>query len=256
MIAIIAITPKGKKIANQIKKQLPKAQIFLAHKLGRATKEDSLFKQRLKDLVGQLFKEYDQIIFCMALGIVIRIISPYLKDKFTDPAIIVIDEGKRFVISALHHKKADELTFQVANILKALPILTTGRESNKNIIVGIGCRKQEKKEQIVKAVKEALKIKRLELTQVRCLATIDLKETEEGLKEAACELKLPLRFISSHEIKSFAGKYNRSKFVKQKIGIEGVCEPCALLAGIKTKLILPREKISEVMVAIAKENYI
>lgn len=37
----------------------------------------------------------------MAIGIAVRVIAPYIKDKYTDPAVVVIDDVGRFVISML-----------------------------------------------------------------------------------------------------------------------------------------------------------
>jgi cobalt-precorrin 5A hydrolase len=256
MIAIVALTEKGKKIALKIKKHLPNSRIYLPAKLGKDTDSDLLFEESLRDLTGKLFKEYEKIIFCMALGIVVRVIAPYLQDKFSDPAVVVVDEGGRFAISTLcgHEGRANELSYLVAGIIDGEPVVTTSSESNKSIIIGIGCKKGEKEEHIIVAISSALKKSGLNLSQVRQLATVDFKKSEKGLKDASNKIGIPIRFVSYNEIKNFAGEYNRSCFVKKKIDIEGVCEPCALLAGRKTKLILPRTKINGVMVAIAEEN--
>lgn len=256
MIAIVVLTKSGQKIATEIKKHLPDSQIYLPAKLSKNAETDLLFEETLKDLTGKLFKEYKKIIFCMTLGIVIRVIAPYLRGKFRDPAIVVIDEGGRFAISALcgHEGGANDLAYLVAGIINGEPVVTTVLESSKRIIVGIGCRKGEKEERIIGALKEALKIKGLSSYQIRHIATVDLKKSEKGLREASKLLNIPLKFISYNEIKYFAGEYNRCQFVKEKINLEGVCEPCALIAGRKTKLILPRTKINGVMVAIAEEN--
>lgn len=258
MIALVAITENGKKTVLKIKEHLPCSRIYLPAKLSKNTEDDILFEETLKDLTGKLFKEHQKIVFCMALGIVVRLIAPYLRDKFSDPAVVAVDDGARFAISALcgHEGKANDLAYLVASIMEGEPIITTASESNKRIIVGIGCKKGEKEEHIIEALSKALKMKNLNFSQVRHLATIDFKKAEKGLKDASNKIGLPIRFVSHDEIKNFAGEYNRSKFVKKKIGIEGVCEPCALFTGRKTKLILPRTKINGIMVAIAEENYI
>lgn len=257
MVALVAITEKGKKVVLKIKEHLSDSQIYLPAKLGKNTEDDILFEGTLKDLTGKLFKEYKKIIFCMALGIVVRVIAPYLKDKFSDPAVVVVDDKARFAISALcgHEGRANDLAYLVASIIGGEPIVTTASESSKRIVVGIGCKKNEKEEHIIEALSKALKMKDLNFSQVRHLATIDFKKAEKGLKDASNKIGLPIRFVSHDEIKNFAGEYNRSEFVKKKIDIEGVCEPCALLTAKKAKLILPRTKIDGIMVAIAEENY-
>jgi len=67
------------------------------------------------------------------------LIAPYLKDKKTDPAVIVIDDKTNFVISVLsgHIGGANELTEEIAKKLGALPIITTAADVNKTIAVDL-----------------------------------------------------------------------------------------------------------------------
>ena len=61
-------------------------------------------------------------------------------------------------------------------------------------------------------------------------------------------------FIPRENIKRFKGFVSASEVVKRNIGIEGVCEPCALLAGRRAKLICPKQIVNGVTVAIAREG--
>ena len=89
---------------------------------------------------------------------------------------------------------------------------------------------------------------------VRLAATIELKKYEKGLIEACHDLGLPLVFISRESIGNFKGGISKSEVVKRHIGLDGVCEPCALLAGRRTGLILKKEAQDGVAIAIAEEN--
>lgn len=124
-------------------------------------------------------------------------------------------------------------------------------EVTENFVIGIGCRRGIKKEEIIKAVKYAIYRTRCSVNKIRCVATIDLKKNEYGLRKACLELGIPLKVVSNDLVKSFSGSYNRSSFVKKKIGVEGVSEPCALLTARKSKLILPKQKVGRVTVAVA-----
>jgi cobalt-precorrin 5A hydrolase len=118
----------------------------------------------------------------------------------------------------------------------------------------VGCRKGASQEEILEAIDRALEKVECSIEDIRCVATIDLKGDEPGLREACITLGLPLRIVPIDQIESFNGPYQRSSFVKEKIGVEGVSEPCALLAGRRTKLIVPKLKQGRVCVAIAREG--
>ncbi|MBT4535083.1 MAG: precorrin-3B C(17)-methyltransferase, partial [Nitrosopumilus sp.] len=89
--------------------------------------------------IVELFKNNNALICIFSLGAVIRLIAPYLKDKKIDPAVIVIDDKTNFVISVLsgHIGGANELTIEIAEKLKALPVITTAADVNKTIAVDL-----------------------------------------------------------------------------------------------------------------------
>ncbi len=245
-IAILVINKHGEKIAGKLKRSFEDAAVFKVKK----------GKKKLTCLVSKVFDKYDGIIFISALGIVVRAIAPFIKSKFTDPAVVCVDTAGRFSISVLsgHEGGANNLSFSTASALNALPVITTGTETRKRIIIGIGCRKGTTSGEVKEAVFAALKEKNITPEKVRLAATVDLKKGEKGLIKACSELGLPLVFIQRESIESFHGIISSSEVVKRRIGLEGVCEPCALLAGRKTKLILKKRISGRVTVAIAGEN--
>ncbi|NVM57355.1 MAG: cobalamin biosynthesis protein [Desulfobacterales bacterium] len=68
----------------------------------------------------------------MATGIVVRIIAPLIKDKTVDPAVVVLDEKCNHCISLLsgHLGGANELARQIAQIVEAVPVITTATDVN------------------------------------------------------------------------------------------------------------------------------
>lgn len=125
----------------------------------------------------------------------------------------------------------------------------------KNIIVGIGSRKNVSENEIVEAVNSALARVNVPLEQVNGLATVSIKKDTQSMISAAKRLGLHLEFLSVESLRSF--KHHDlspdSKLVEQKIGVGGVCERAALIeAGKKAKLILKKTKVNNVTVAIAE----
>lgn len=84
------------------------------------------------DWAGKAFEEADALVFCCASGIAVRAIAPHVKDKRTDPAVLVIDEQGIFVIPLLsgHLGGANALAEALAKQLGATPVLTTATDVN------------------------------------------------------------------------------------------------------------------------------
>lgn len=246
-IAIITINKYGEDLAWKLKIDFPDADIFNS----RMDRNGAL-----KKLVKGIFNDYDGLIFIAALGITIRVIDGLMKTKLQDPAVVSIDTAGRFSISVLsgHEGGANKLAFLAAASLNAIPVVTTGHEVHKKFILGIGTRKGISADKVEKAIRKAIEKKDLDLEAIRLVSTVDLKKNEKGLIKACRELGLPLIFISKESIKNFKGGMSKSKVVKRHIGLDGVCEPCALLAGRRTGLILRKEIQDGVAVAIAEEN--
>ena len=118
--AVFAITERGIKLANKISIDLEGCTTFIK---GRDF-------DKLRSIVDENFKIYDALIFITATGIAVRIIAPHIVSKLSDPAVIVIDESGRHVISLLsgHVGGANNLTLKVAEIINAEPIITTATD--------------------------------------------------------------------------------------------------------------------------------
>lgn len=119
-IAIIAVTEKGKNTAEKIALELENVDVFFQ-------------KRGIKELTGELFNKYECIIFVSACGIAVRCIAPFLKSKFEDPAVLVVDDNGNNVISLLsgHIGGANEITLKIAYVLEANPVITTSTDTNK-----------------------------------------------------------------------------------------------------------------------------
>lgn len=208
------------------------------------------------ELTAGIFDKYAGLVYLAPCGVVVRAVAPCLKHKTADPAVVMVDAGGRFAVSLLsgHEGGANDLAVRVANIIAAEPVISTTTEALKTLIVGIGCRRGMAAEKIVSAVKQTLDTAALPLDEVRLLASADVKADERGLLEAARILRIPLRFIASDEIRSLARDFERSDFVESKVNLPAVAEPSALLAGRRTRLVIPKTVCGGVTVAVARES--
>ncbi len=142
-IALVAITKSGAIKASLIGQQLPDADIFVTKKfleqMGEISNKVTVIGLPAKDHIGPLFKAYDQIIFLVALGGVVRLIAPFLKSKETDPGVIVVDNAARFVIPVLsgHIGGANDFAIKLAKILGAVPVVTTAADVGNTVAVDI-----------------------------------------------------------------------------------------------------------------------
>ena len=128
-IAILSVTTKGTLLAEDLGKKL-NAEVDLFSRARNAFNVTIYSFDNLSELIAQIFNEYDGLIFIMAVGIVVRVIAPLVKDKRTDPAVVVMDDAGLHAISLLsgHIGGANELAHQVAEAVGARPVITTATD--------------------------------------------------------------------------------------------------------------------------------
>ena len=117
-------------------------------------------------------------------------------------------------------------------------------------VIGIGCRRGVSIGQIDAAVRAALGNE--PITHVRGLASIDGKKDETALLEFAALHHLPIEFFSKDRVSQVETR--ASERVRTLIGVDGVCEPCALLASRDGRIVRPKIAVDGVTIAIAEDN--
>jgi len=127
--AIYALTPKGAPLGRRIADQLG-GDLFLPARLA-ALYNGKPFDS-LRDLVAEHFSSYPCHIFVAASGIVVRVIAPLLKSKDKDPAVLVLDQDGRYVISLLsgHLGGANEEARSLAGLIGGQAVVTTATDSS------------------------------------------------------------------------------------------------------------------------------
>lgn len=120
--------------------------------------------------------------------------------------------------------------------------------------IGIGCRRGVSREQVMEAIAGSLRQVGISPKSIRGLYSIELKADEAGIIEAAQTLGIPFHTFSAQAIQNMNEQrgLRPSEYVKEKIGVDGVCEAASLLGTSQGELVLPKQKWNGVTVAISK----
>lgn len=301
---VISVTKNGNKIANKLQSIFPNLKIV--------TRED-VVEVGLKNITKTAMKEYKTIIFIASTGIAVRAIAPWVRDKRTDPAVLVIDSEATYVISLLsgHLGGANKVAEYIGKSLELTPIITTATDQlgiispdiislehnleiedmkkckqisvhliegeqvgfldedniipipkgyvkpnketkyqvivsnkahlnnanlqliRKNIVLGIGCKKNVSEHIMRDYILEQLEKINIHPMAVERIVSIDIKKEEKCIVELAKYLKVPFDTYSKDKINNVNYKFDGSDFVEKSVGVRGVCEPCVVLAGAK-----------------------
>ena len=252
-LALITLSKEGLKVCRLLAERLGPADLYVHREA--APPEAQAF-DRVVELSPRIFHAYKRLVYVMPTGVVVRAIASSVQHKLQDPAVVVVDVLGRWAVSLLsgHEGGANDLALAVVHALGAEPVITTTSEAAKDLIVGLGCRRGTPAEALEAALREGLNRCGGDLAQVRYLASVDLKADEAGLLELSQRLEIPLRFILSEEIRKAPLDLQETGAARRNLDLPAVAEPAALLAGRRTRLILPRTIVGGVTVAVAREE--
>lgn len=121
-LVAIATTPSGAKTLQPLCQT--GATLWIPESLTGV--EGTQYTDSLKTHIAHLWQTHRAFVFCLATGAVVRLIAPLLQHKSSDPAVVVIDEAGKFVISLCsgHQGGGDKLARLIAQSIGATPVLT------------------------------------------------------------------------------------------------------------------------------------
>jgi len=127
-LAIWAITPEGLSLALKLRDTFT-GILHVSESLLPCPAPCFSFS-RLADCVKERFSLFKEHVFIMSTGIVVRVIAPCIVSKTKDPAVVVMDEKGRHVISLLsgHIGGANRLAKAISEKLQATPVITTATD--------------------------------------------------------------------------------------------------------------------------------
>ncbi|MDQ6979482.1 MAG: cobalamin biosynthesis central domain-containing protein [Mariprofundaceae bacterium] len=142
-MVLVAITKHGAAQAAKLAPLLPQAVVVTSQKF--AAVFDAVpntvkpYEGALRAQIPLLFADYDQLVFFVSLGAVVRLIAPHLQSKDVDPGVLVVDDAGQYVIPVLsgHVGGANAWAEFIAGLLDAAAVLTTASDVGKTIPVDI-----------------------------------------------------------------------------------------------------------------------
>ena len=342
--AMVAVTLNGIKLAEHIKSRIDNdCQIFTLEKYCSDNISYEPLKNGLKEAMKNVLSFYENIIMIMACGIAVRAIGPHLESKLKDPAVIVLDEMGRNVISLVsgHIGGANDLAVKIAKIIGGNPIITTASDNQgvisvdmlarkfdlaltdyekakritsdivngrrvglisdikiksdigngvtittwemagdsefvsliyignknieekelplvklitKNIVLGIGCRRDTKEADIIDFIKRTFEEYKLSIEAIHLVCTIALKREEKGIISLCQYLDVPLKIIDDESIKVIEDDFECSYFVRKTVGFGCVCEPCGFLGSKSGRQLIPKKSYKGITLSVYEED--
>jgi len=346
--AVIAVTKDGAKIGKKITGSISGARLFLpAAMKGAGRGRTVIYYTSLQETVQEVFSSCAQIICIMATGIAVRMISSCVTSKWDDPAVVVMDDQGKNIISLLsgHWGGANKLARDLSQLLGGHCVITTasdtrdmpaldviiqqlgagefskevikkvqaamiagnpvgffpaelrllpGMEGHSNLsfhdspeklfasdcragllfshdrivpvkktghflcihprdlAAGIGCNRGVSARDMQAAVEKIFKNKKLPLAALHSIGTIAAKKDEQGLLRFARDNGLLLRFYSVAQLNSVTVPSAESVHARRALGVQGVAEPAALLAAHGGELLMKKEKLGSMTLALAR----
>jgi len=124
--AIITVTKEGQQLANKLYESLETDPTVI---------KVDMFHKNVKNTLSLVIDRYDCILGVMATGIMVRSLCPLLKSKLNDPAVLVVGEDGKHVISLLsgHMGGANNLARKLAGLLGAVPVITTATDLQRKM---------------------------------------------------------------------------------------------------------------------------
>ena len=249
-ITIVSLTDTGQTLVKRLLEFLPDAEHL--HR-----------PQPFQDVVRERFVDGHRLILLGAVGIMVRTLAPVLCDKYQDPAVLVLDEHGRFVVPLLsgHEGGANEWARQVSEFLGTQAVITGAqRYTQPLLIAGLGCNYNCPLEPLLALFDQTLIRHGLRRSELRALASIELKRNEPGLHQLAETLQVPIYFYSTTVLNEYGSRLSRkSKIVFRETGCYGVAEAAALAHAerlthhqYRAELIIPKQKNSNATLAIAR----
>ena len=355
--AILTLSADSVQLGMRLAEALPEADLFIPEKHWLPAWDTDprihQFEHGVRQILQETFAQYEALIPIMASGIVVRELAPVMRNKHSDPAVVVMDNQGQFAISLLsgHLGGANSLAQKLAAVTGGQAVITTAGDSQqlppldnfiaghgwksapgsnltavmgalvdrlpvavisespsipaetfkdfsdqicpdldqipdgvrhailltardvrrsedarlarldaclilhpKTLWLGVGCNRGTPDTEIEEFCRKVMADAGLAWASLKGVATIPEKADEPGIRDFAGRYGLEFVIIPHERIRAAGSMPTPSAYTAELFGIEGVAEPCALIAAGAASLKVQKQKSPNVTAAIAEEG--
>jgi len=217
----IAIATINNPSLEAAKKLLPHLKTHECHVFNKSQSEAELGAEfhifaKVDDILSTAWAEFDAIIFIMATGAVIRKIAPHLKDKATDPAVLIMTLDLKRIIPLLsgHLGGANELADELSESIDGcVNFVTTASDQIKVLAFDMFAKKHNFSISNLKSLAEVsnaiINKKQVQVVTYPCM--VESVKNFEGYKEEN------FVFVSPDDLESFREELPSVYITPQKL---------------------------------------
>lgn len=140
-IAIFSFTREGNRLNNCIQEKLSDRGYLCEGYTAGGLEETGKLRAPDTDIKAWIGRQWGKknFLFIGAAGIAVRYIAPWVRDKYTDSAVLVMDEKGGFVIPLLsgHMGGAVEIAREIEKSVQAVAVITTATDVRKKFSVDV-----------------------------------------------------------------------------------------------------------------------
>lgn len=166
-------------------------------------------------------------------------------------AIENLPAAKRVAAEILAHH---EVGVAVTDELQSAPYPVTLWLRPKNLIVGIGCKRNTDAETMRERFIEFMDDSGFSPLSVAAVASIDRKKDESAIIDLAEYYKIPFKTFSAEELMALPGTFTPSPAALAAVGVDNVCERAALAASCGGYMVRLKKKYPGITFALARKR--
>lgn len=160
--------------------------------------------------------------------------------------------------------KSEKIVIAVDSELETKPDVIISRKKveeamwlkPKEYVFGIGCKRGTDYNKIAGFIKKKCDELEISIEDIRAVVSIDVKKDEEGLLTFCSKNDIDFITYSADELDELQGEFSTSAFVKDKVGVDNVCERSVVkYLGGEGKLVSKKEANDGVTIAVGYKAF-